>query len=96
MKLNKEEQKELLTKAVNHYGIEAQLLMCVEEMAELTQAISKVLRGKVDINNLQEEIADVEICLEYVKMVYGVDKSVIEMWKDFKLDRLEKNLKEIK
>lgn len=44
-----------------------QLVVCMEELSELTQAISKEIRGKDDRNNLVEEMADVLICLEILK-----------------------------
>ena len=59
--------------------------MCMEECAELIQAINKKHRGKA--HNLVEEIADVEICLEQMKMINSCHAAV-EIIKAEKLERL--------
>lgn len=77
MKIYEKLDKTTLTKALNKYGVTAQEDICIEEMAELTKAILKVRRarkfGQYNINdcisNLIEEIADVEISLEYLKLI---------------------------
>jgi hypothetical protein len=51
-----------------HWGADAQLDMCIEEMAELTQAILKNRRRGVTFSlEFVEELADVLICLEQVE-----------------------------
>ena len=47
----------------DHYGYDAQSRQCIEEMAELTQAINKLWRkglkcGNVDVNNCDVEFID--------------------------------------
>ena len=77
--------KEILLKAIEKYGIENQMLQCIEEMAELTQAINKYRRAKwcdsaTDAYNLViEEIADVQIMIEQMRMMFDgedVDKVI--------------------
>ena len=83
------------------YGYDAQSRQCIEEMAELTQAINKFWRkqlkcGKLDLNaadfrnseyeNLVEEIADVEIMLEQMKVFLDCEDSVTEVVEE-KLNR---------
>lgn len=58
---------EILREAILHYGATAQEDLCMEECAELIQAINKKHRGKR--HNIPEEIADVEIMLEQVKII---------------------------
>ena len=59
--ISEEKQTEICKKAINTFVEYTQLDMVIEEMAELTQAISKFKRDK--IHNVEEEIADVEIML---------------------------------
>lgn len=47
-----------------------QLDIAIEEMSELIQAICKQKRGKCNLDNILEEIVDVEIMLEQLKMIY--------------------------
>ena len=65
----------------------------MEELSELSQAISKEIRCIGDRSNLVEEIADVIICLEILKQIFAVTNVEIEEWVKFKQER---NLKRIK
>lgn len=74
-----------------------------EELGELTQALSKkkrllindktLIKSKEKIDdNLIEEIADVEICLKNLKLLFNIDEKLIKEKKDEKLKRMEKLL----
>lgn len=93
---------EEIHKIADYYGYEAQSRQLIEEMAELTQALNKLWRYENacfngDVYKLKhdiiEEIADVEICLEYVKYLLGCDDSSqqieadVEKVKKFKVER---------
>ena len=79
---------EICKKAINTFGEYTQLDMVIEEMAELTQAISKFKRNK--IHNVEEEIADVEIMLSQLRLMTDLfDIKVIDEIKEEKLKRLE-------
>lgn len=88
-----EQQKAKCKLILEHYGIESQRRILVEECAELIQAISKVERNgstTETIRNLFAEIADVEIMLEQVKHFYseyGTERLI-----DYKLDRQLKRM----
>lgn len=82
----------ILNKAIETYGVEDQLRMVFEEMAELTQAICKNLRGVDNLNNVVEEIADVEIMLEQIKMIYDIEQWEVDIQKKAKLIRLAERL----
>jgi len=86
--ISKEKQTEICKKAINTFGEYTQLDMVIEEMAELTQAISKFKRDK--IHNVEEEIADVEIMLSQLRLMTELfDIKVIDEIKEEKLKRLE-------
>ena len=77
--------KQLLQKALDKWGVEKQLRLAQEELAELIVAISKLLRyskpnsnkttqlRSVNISteefNLIDELADVTIVLEQIKII---------------------------
>lgn len=75
----------ILENAIERYGAEAQEGVAQEECAELIQAISKKHRGKP--HNIAEEIADVEIMLEQLKIINRCWKEVKEI-KESKIQRL--------
>lgn len=56
-------------RAVDAYGKDHQLIICMEEMAELTKELSKNLRGHNNLQEIAEEVADVEVMLEQVKLL---------------------------
>lgn len=84
---------EILKKAISTYGKEAQLDMCIEEMSELTKEICKHKRGFDNKNEIIEEIADVYIMLEQMKMIFRISEEQINKQIDFKIERLEGRLK---
>lgn len=74
IKVNKDTVKD----SIDFYGKELQTTVCMEECAELIQAISKEKRGKHDKYHLVEEIADVSICLEILKEVYCISDEELQ------------------
>ncbi len=95
-----EETKKKIQKIAQVYGYDAQSRQCIEEMAELTQAINKFWRkqlkfGEVAFSksiplspehmNLKEEIADVYIMIHQMMYLLGIKS--IEKTVNEKLDR---------
>jgi hypothetical protein len=63
------------------FGQENQELKAVEEMAELIQAI---IKG----TNIAEELADTQIMLDQLKIIYPQWKS----WEQIKINHIEQNI----
>lgn len=82
------EGKEICLKALQKWGAGAQIAMMFEEMSELQKELCKELRGKGNIPHIAEEIADVEIMLGQMKLLYKCE-SKVEKEKAYKLKRLE-------
>lgn len=72
---------------------EKSMVIAMEELAELQQAISKGIRGKLDNENLHEEIADVLITLEWMKYYFNADENRIVLWKEYKQNRIINRIK---
>ena len=81
----------LYKKLIQKYGKENQMRIAQEELAELIQAISKNLRGEKPYN-LAEEIVDVEIVLEQLKLM--ISKSELAYWRNVKRENIKKLLGE--
>ena len=89
----KEEFKNLYQKFINHYGQDAQIMIIIEEMSELTKELCKYLRyknthkEKLDeiINNIHEETADVLNCVEQLELMF--DSAEIEKFRQLKINR---------
>lgn len=70
------------------------LIILMEELAELTQQTSKAARGRCDKIGLIEEMADVAIGFLYLQEI--CDISTLDLYKamNVKIDRLERVLNE--
>lgn len=80
-------------RAVDTWGKHHQLTICMEEMAELTKELSKNIRGQDNDLGIAEEIADVEIMLEQLKIIFGL-RTDVENVKQEKLIRLDRRTQE--
>ena len=78
-------ENEILKAAIMMFGEHHQECLAVEECAELIQAINHKHRGRK--HNIAEEIADVEIMLEQLKIINNCHDEVIKIHKH-KLERL--------
>lgn len=78
----------VVKRAIEHYGKDVQSTVCMEECAELIQAISKEKRGKHDKQHLIEEMADVIICIEMLKEIYSISDDMISEWIQIKEARI--------
>ena len=88
------EERETVYKAALHkWGTRAQLNVVIEELSELTKEVCKLLRGNHNMDALAEEIADVTIMLEQLRLMYGLDADVCGHIDD-KVRRLERRIVE--
>lgn len=79
--------EEDLQKSIEINGEVKKKIICMEEPAELIKAISKDLRGKLDRDNMVEEMADVLICVTMLKLMHGVSDEELQHWIDYKVER---------
>ena len=89
---------EICRAALEAFGAESQITMVFEEMAELQDVLCKFLRGRVDEDtrtHIAEEIADVEIMLQQMKILFDCAGQV-ETFRRYKLERLAERIKEAK
>ena len=84
------DESEVLQRALDTYGSLPQIVMIFEEMSELQKELCKYLRGKYSPENIAEEIADVEIMLEQMMMLFCCADDVRD-WRRRKVARLKKH-----
>lgn len=80
--------KELMIKTIYTYGVTKQVDKAIEECLELATALQRFKYERP--HNVEEEIADVEIMIEQLKLMFNEDW--IREYRNFKLDRLEENI----
>ena len=68
----------VLKEAQRTYGHSNQIMVAIEELCELSSALSNPESSKSDI---LDEIADAYVILEHVKMIFGLSNSLY-----FKID----------
>ena len=89
---------DILNKAIETYGEHSQIDKAIEEMAELTKALLKLRYCEKDFERqivqdaVSEEMADVEIMLTQLHMIFGNTQKV-EEYQIKKIKRLERRLK---
>jgi len=87
----------ILERAIEHYGADHQKLKAIEEMAELTKALLKLMDCDKDYERqivqdaVDEEMADVEIMLAQLKLIFD-NHYRVEMAKEKKKERLERRI----
>lgn len=65
--------------AVHHYGAEHQKKKAIEEMGELITAMSREQDGRATPEEVITEIADVQIMVRQLALIYGPDKVAKEI-----------------
>jgi len=89
--------EDVLVEALNAWGVAAQTDMAIEEMAELIFALQKMRRQRGKpiqerIDDVREEIADVLMMAQQLRMLYGAP--AVDACIKKKTKRLKKRLKE--
>ena len=93
--------REIFRQAIDIYGIDQQSTCAIEELSELIHALTGMKRNNYSclppqIDNLEEEIADVELMLEQVKFMFNIKPEAIEGIKKRKLLRLKLRMERVK
>lgn len=85
----------ILEKAIETYGADLQKQVAIEEMSELIKEICKDFRGSGDKERIVSEIADVEIMLTQLMIIYDIQELELSGAMARKLARLSERLKEV-
>jgi NTP pyrophosphatase (non-canonical NTP hydrolase) len=82
----------LYRESIEVFGLESQIDKAIEEAAELIQALAKYKneRTQSNIENIQDELADVDITTSQMRMAFG-EMSVREK-KSIKLTYLQRKI----
>lgn len=83
--------QKIIHTALHGFGADKQRIKCIEELSELIKELCKDAIGNGGVFHIAEEIADVEIMLEQMKVYYNCE-STVELFKDRKLEQLARKL----
>lgn len=90
-----ETRKRVYCDALDTWGEQVQLMKAVEEMSELTKEICKLSLGETTLDKLADEIADVTIMLEQLRIIFDINGLVCAHM-DAKVKRLEQRIQKAK
>ena len=80
--------EQVLERTLEENGPMCETIVAIEEMSELTKELTKDWRDMGNLEHIAEELADVEICIAMLKIIY-CNADEVEKWKAKKLKRLE-------
>lgn len=86
-------KKDVYNKAKATWGIDAQVTKAIEELSELQKELCRFLIDDGNMKNIIEEIADVEIMIEQLKLIFD-NKREVKVVKKAKIQRLSDRLDE--
>ena len=89
-------EKDLYERNIQYHGIEQETTIAMEECSELIQAISKCKRyGCINKyrENLIEEMTDVLIMIDELKMIYQISDVDISDIRQYKMNRQSYRIK---
>lgn len=87
IELSDKERRRIIRRSVESQPWKLKCTIAMEEFAELTQAISKQIRGYDNRIGLLEEMADAYICLEFLKSIFNITPEELQKAMDVKLQR---------
>lgn len=85
------EEREIFERALDLYGVEHQKLKLIEEIGELQAELCRMQDGRSDLDRIAEEMADVLICLDQLRMGLQCGGAV-QAWRLRKVERLRERL----
>lgn len=83
---------QVMIDVIKHNGYKMQTMVAIEEMSELTKELVKFMRGEHNTDAIAEEIADVEIMLRQMKIIYDIKDEDVEKLMVIKLKRLKERM----
>lgn len=88
-----EEERKIFLDALSVFGGRNQITVALEEMSELQKEFCKYLRNDASFSydNIAEEMADVEIMLDQMKILFQQDSAVKEQ-RQYKVKRLRERI----
>lgn len=76
-----------LKKIIEFYGEKAQTIKAIEELSELTKELCKYLNGQIDEKAIKEEMADVQVMLNQLILIFNSGKLDMERRMNIKIKR---------
>lgn len=86
-----DKQESVYVKLIEKYK-DKQLIVAIEELSELQKELCKALRGNINKENIIEELADVYIMLDQIKIYFLIAHNEVKEMIDKKIERTKERL----
>ena len=86
-----ENETKIMQRALDQWGLNAQVGQAVEECAELIVALQKYINRtplQENTDNILDEIADVEMMLAQMRLILGISDEALRNRIEYKFERL--------
>ena len=87
-KMNLNIDNDKLIRVIKTYGVQAQITVLFEEMAELQKELCKQRRKQGNIEQITEELADVLIMLKQLQVILNLPDERVQEIINYKMERL--------
>lgn len=81
-----------LNNAISTFGADAQITKLCEECAELMTAVIHRRAGRDTNDHVAEEMADVTLMMEQMRIIFDVSEADVDKWMEYKLERLRERI----
>lgn len=81
--------EEVYKRIIAWYGRKAQTIKACEELSELMDVLCKGLNKKMDLEALAEEMADVQVMIEQLKIIYNIPEEKLARIRKEKIERTQ-------
>lgn len=79
----------IINQAIKEYGEKHQLIIAIQELAELIKEITDDIRGIGTRDNIITEIVDVQIVIQELIIIYDISDAELYAESQYKLKRLK-------
>ena len=86
-----EYERTTFERALEHYGPDVQITVTIEELAELQKELCKYRRGRANYDHIAEEMADLSIMLDQMKLLFQ-NGGAVQAWRLEKVRRLAERI----
>lgn len=84
--------EEVYKRIITWYGRKAQTIKACEELSELMDVLCKGLNKKMDLDALAEEMADVQVMIEQLKIIYNIPEEKLARIRKEKIERTQRRM----
>ena len=87
--MNYREREKVYNLLITKNGTKYQVTKIIQELAELTKELTKVLMDEGNVSKIFDEIADVKIGVEQLENMYVEDAKAMDFIVDYKIKRTQ-------